>query len=152
MRVTFQVEDFASLYPEAAPLLEKHWLEVAPYKDLCWLNPDVGAYEKAQAASVLWIATARDGQRLVGYLWLVVAPHLHYKHVLQATDDIHFLHPAYRNAGLVLKFFRFAEHEMRKRGVGIMTLRTKAAPALNHGAIFERLGYDKQDIVYTKRL
>ena len=146
----FAIEPLESAYLEATDLVRKHWQEVAPYRDLCVLNPDLPTYRAM--VSKLCVITARVSGVLVGYIMFVVAPHLHYRDVLMATDDLHFLDPAYRKTGIGLRMFVFAEQVMRDRGVQIMTLRTKADPRLNHGAIFEHLGYDKQDIVYTKRL
>jgi GNAT superfamily N-acetyltransferase len=148
--VEFLIEPLESAYAEATELLQKHWGEVAPYRDLCRLNPDLPTYQAM--AHKLCLITARIDGRLVGYIMFVIAPHLHYRDVLMATDDLHFLDPACRKTGIGLKMFAFAEKVMRGKGVQIMTLRTKADPRLNHGAIFEHLGYDQQDIVYTKRL
>jgi len=40
--------------------------------------------------------TARDGDKLVGYfLWFLVS-HPHYKHVVVAEEDLHFLPLEYR--------------------------------------------------------
>ena len=148
--ITFQREKIADIYKEAADLLIRHWNEIAMYKDIR-INPDMGAYLTLEQKGAAITLTARANKELIGYQVYLVAPNLHYK-VLQATDDLHFLHPAYRKTGIGLKMFRFGEAEMRKLGVVILLGRTKADPKLNHGAIFEYLGYDKQDVVYTKRL
>ena len=148
--ITFQQERIADVYTEAADLLIRHWHEVAFYKDIR-INPDMGSYLAAEAKGLVSLTTVRADKQLIGYILYLIAPNSHYK-VLQATDDLHFLRSDYRKSGIALKMFRFAEAEMKKRGVVLLFGRTKADPKLNHGAIFEHLGYDKQDIIYSKRL
>jgi len=146
----FAIEKFASAYPEAQDLLKLHWEEIAPYRDLLTLNPNVATYEAHEAKEGICVITAREAGKIIGYIVMLIHPHLHYKHVLMATDDIHFIHPDYRKGRTGLQLLTFAEREMKKRGVKLMALRTKVNS--NHGVLFEHLGYNAQDVVYTKRL
>jgi GNAT superfamily N-acetyltransferase len=148
--VIFAVERFDDVYDEARELLDMHWSEVAPYKDMLTLNPNVEAYKKAEAQGLIVIITARMDFELIGYIVMIIHPHMHYQHVLTATDDIHFLHPDHRKGTTGWRLLRAAENEMRARGVRLMTLRTKVEH--DHGKIFEHLGFHAQDVVYTKRL
>lgn len=149
-RAIFCIEKFSDVYPEAHELLKQHWQEIAPYQDLFVLNPNTHFYLDTEKRGALFIVTARLNAKLIGYVVMIVAPHAHYKDVLMATDDIHFLHKDYRKSRIGLGMFRAAEGFMKDRGVKVMMLRTKAKH--DHGAIFERMGYDLQDLVYTKRL
>lgn len=146
----FNVEPFSSVYPEASELLRLHWEEVAPYKDLLTLNPDMQMYRTLEEQGRIVVVTARRLGELIGYVVMMLHAHHHYSHVLTATEDIHFLHPDHRKGSLGLRLIAAAEAEMAARGVRVMTLRTKVTH--NHGLLFERLGYQPQDIVYTKRL
>ncbi len=148
--VEFAVEKFSDTVVEASELLRLHYAEIAPYQDLFKLNPDIATYMKLQATGILYIVTARSAGKLVGYVSLIVKEHVHYKDVLMATDDIHFLHPDWRKGGTGLRMLKFAEQKMREMGVKVMALRTKVAS--NHGVLFERLGYEPMDVVYLKRL
>ena len=148
--VVFALEKFSDTIVEASELLRLHYAEIAPFKDLFKLNPDVVTYIKLQAAGILHIVTARSNGKLIGYVSLIVKEHIHYKDVLMATDDIHFLHPDWRKGGTGLRMLRFAEQKMREKGVKVMALRTKIAS--NHGVLFERLGFEPMDVVYLKRL
>lgn len=149
---TIQVEPFMDAYADAKELLEAHWHEIAPYKDFLTVNPDLDAYKKLDEKGALSTITVRKDGKLIGYIVFFISRHLHYSDIFVATDDLHFLHPDYRKSLIGLKMFRFAEEEMRRRGVGLIAMRTKARSDINHSAIFERLGYDRQDIVFTKRL
>lgn len=148
--VVFAVEPFEIVFPEALDLLKLHYDEIAPFKDIFKLNPDLAYYRSADLAGNLCIVTARFETILIGYIVMVIRHHIHYKDTLVATDDIHFIHPFYRRGSLGLRLISAAEKEMRKRKVRIMTLRTKVEA--NHGLLFERLGYAAMDKVYSKRL
>jgi len=148
--LTFEDEKFSDVYLEAHELLRLHWQEIAPYKDILTLNPNTEYYRSAEKSGALHIITARMDGRLIGYIAMLLAPHLHYKHVLVATDDIHFLHKDFRKGSIGTRLFLAAEKIMRELGAKIMVLRTKASH--NHGVLFERIGYTPLDIVYCKRL
>lgn len=149
-KVVFAVEPLAKAFAEASELLRMHWHEVAPYKEINRLNPDMDNYLGMENAGRLCLITARSNGELVGYIMLLIYPHPHYKHVINATDDLHFLHMDYRNGFTFMRMLAFAEQEMANRGVQIMALRTKVDR--DHGALFVRLGYKAQDVTYTKRL
>ena len=148
--VVFAVEKFAVAYADAVNLLHLHWDEVAPYKDLLLLNPDLLRYQQLEASGALHVVTARLDGLLIGYIVMIVSPHLHYRHVLIATDDIHFIHPEYRKGSLGSRLIISAEKLMKNLGAKIMVLRTKANNS--HGLLFERMGYTALDITYSKRL
>lgn len=148
--VLFAVEPFADVYGEAAELMKLHWDEVAPYKDLLTINLDLSLYGQFERDGKLVTIAARHGAVLVGYIVMMLHRHHHYAHAMVATEDVHFLHRDFRKGTTGLRLIMVAEAEMVRRGIHIMTLRTKVEH--NHGLLFERLGYAAQDIVYTKRL
>ncbi len=146
----FSVEKFSAAYPEAKELLVMHWDEIAPYKDVLTINPDLQMYATLEDAGKLCVITARQMGKLIGYIVMMLHAHHHYSHVLAATEDLHFLHPDYRKGSLGLRLLAAAETEMKRRGAQIMMLRTKVSH--DHGLLFERLGFAPQDIVYSKRI
>src|SRR5581483_3369806 len=149
--VTFAVEALATAYGEAsALLLDEHWQEVALYRDLLTVNPDIELYEGLERAGKLFIVTARARGQMVGYVMMLIHPHPHYKHVIVATDDIHFLHRDFRKGFTGCRLIDAAETEAARRGAQIIAWRTKVGH--DHGALFARRGYTAQDVVYTKRL
>jgi len=148
--MVFAVEPFSLAYPEAKELLVLHWDEIAPYKDVLTINPDLQMYATLEKAGKLCVITARNMGRLIGYVVMMLHAHHHYAHVLSATEDIHFLHPAYRKGSAGLRLIAAAEAEMTRRGAQVMFLRTKVAH--DHGKLFERLGFAAQDVVYSKRI
>lgn len=152
MHSVFAVEEFSVVYGEILDLLRLHWQEVASYQDLLELDPDVELYRALAERGKLLIVTARVAGKLVGYIVYIVGTHAHYRKVLQGVEDIHFLHPDYRRSRIGIALLKAGEAELRKRGVKLAVLRCKARDELDHSAIFMRLGYDEQDLVFTKRL
>lgn len=150
MSAVFAVEPFSAFYPQARDLLLLHYDEVAPHKELLKLDPNLDVYHAMERAGSLHVITARIDGVLIGYIIMMVHPHLHYKQVIVAVDDVHFIHPAHRRGSLGSRLIKSAEAEMVKVGARIMALRTKDSN--NHGLLFERLGFEPQDVVYTKRI
>jgi GNAT superfamily N-acetyltransferase len=145
----FAVETFSSVYPDAEALMIMHWREIAPYQDITRINPDLDTYARLEKAGRLLLCTARSAGTLVGYFLMIVGPHAHYRHVVTATEDLHFVHPDYRG-WTGIKLMKFAERMARAHGATMMVGRAKAKSG--HGALYARLGYDLMDEVFTKRL
>lgn len=150
MSVTYQVEKFTDTVLEAVPLLEQHWAEITHDKMKMKLNPDIAAYKALDQVGQLLIITARSDGKLIGYIIFIVCTHLHYKDILVATDDIHYIHPEFRKGLIGYKLFRFAEKELSSRNVDMVLLRTKVK--MKNGPLFERLGYTAVDVDYCKFL
>lgn len=144
----FQCESLNTSLEESKPLLFQHWQEIAHYKDIP-LNPDYDLYYKMEAASMLNIYTARDNEEsLIGYAVYIISPALHYKQSIVAKQDIIYVHPDHRGVGLYL--LRYSEEELKKIGVHIISQHVKAAH--HFGPSLVRMGYELQDLMYTKRL
>ena len=144
----FQQETLASSLEESKPLLQKHWDEIAHYKDIP-LNPDYELYFKLEAAGVLKCYSVRDGNaRMIGYAVYLIQHNPHYKQSLVAKQDIVFIDPACRGQGML--FIQWCDQQLKELGVQIVTHHVKAAH--NFGRGLERMGYELQDLIYTKRL
>jgi GNAT superfamily N-acetyltransferase len=151
-RVLFAVEKLDDCLAEGMALLREHWAEIAMYQDLQILDPQYEKYREAEQKNALIICTARDaGDRaLIGYHVTFVIPMLHYKTVIGALDDIHYIRPDYRQGWTGVKLIKFAERMARERGAHLSIARAKAKS--QHAALYARLGYDLSDEVFLKRL
>jgi GNAT superfamily N-acetyltransferase len=149
MTIAFATEKVRDAYRDAKALTQMHFAEIAPYQDLFELNPDLEGYEKMERAGALFTITARDDSVLIGYFLMIVRAHPHYKHVKTAVEDMKFVHPHYRG-GTGMKLIRYAENLARDLGCKVILQRSKAKSG--HGAMYERLGYELMDEVYSKRL
>lgn len=139
----------AELCAEIWPLLELHYQEVARFKDIA-LNPDFDLYCKMDEMGVLRVFVARERGAILGYCIFFVKENPHYKDSKQATQDIIFIHPKHRGFGA--KFILWCESQLRDEGVEVVYHRTKEKADLNFGQMLDRLGYEKIDVVYAKRI
>lgn len=150
MRITFQTESFDAFWPDAAPLLLRHWEEIA-LKDLNGpLDVDVQMYRNLDAAGVLHITTARDDGNLVGYAVYFLTPNLHYRSLLTADADVFFLVPEYRRGLTGLHLLKAAERALSSSGVTVVMQKTKVAH--DCGALFRRMGYAHVENLWMKKV
>lgn len=129
-----------------------HYTEIATQKDV--LNqpePDWGMYVAQEEAGNLILVVARDPFGIIqGYCVLLLQQHPHYASVRVASDDLHYLEPRYRGVGTGKDMLYFAEKCAREAGASMMKLRLKAEKRPEDGKIFESMGYELTDLVYTK--
>ena len=144
--VDFAVERIGVVW-ENMDVVRKHYEEIAQFPEVQKLDPDFEAYDRMEQAGKLWVLTARDGGKLVGYIVMLVSHDLHYRQLLRAVEDIHFILPEYRKGILGYRMLRRTRDEMKAKGVQTVTFRTKAGKS--HGVLIERLGGVLQDLVYT---
>lgn len=149
-KLVFAVEPFAQCYVEAQELLKLHWEEIAKDKKLLFLNPDVDLYNKLSARTNIVVVTARTNAKLVGYFVWFLAKHPHYKHVLVAEEDIHFLLPEYRKGLNGYLLAREAVSLVKPLGVRYFRIREKIGH--EHPALMKRLGFLATDVTYTLAL
>jgi hypothetical protein len=143
-----------AFWGELQPILEKHWQEVAHFKDLA-LNPHRPKYESIARNNALRIFTARDGAgKLVGYVVYFVTPSLHYAPHIFASDDILYIDPEHRGRRTGIDLIRFAHASLRADDhVTAVYHHTKHASALNLGAFLHRFFKGEWvDDVWTIRL
>lgn len=132
-------------------LLERHYEEVAFYKDIP-LDPDWEGYAAIEALGRLRIFTARIGGEFVGYCVYLINCNPHYKGSLQASQDILFVLPEHRNARLGMHLILFCERSLRAEAIQVTYQHSKASEQLDMGALLERLGYELVDTIWAKRL
>ena len=145
----YQEELVSAIWTELAPLLERHWLEIAHYPDIP-LAPDRAAYEKFERAEALRCYTARKEMVLIGYAVFFVHTNLHYSSSLQAQQDVLFVAPEHRGSSIGVRLIRYAERELGALGVQVIYHHAKRAT--NVGRLLEHLGYELIDGLYGKRL
>lgn len=147
--ITVQRERVQNLWGEVMPLLERHWDEIAHFKDIT-LDPDVEAYNAAEAVGFYHVFTARADGELIGYVAYFVRPNMHYRNSVQAMEDVLFVLPEHRNATVGLRLLKFALDELAAQGVQAVMHHTKAAHSI--APLLERLGFELVDMIYVKRL
>ncbi|MCG5241398.1 GNAT family N-acetyltransferase [Azospirillum doebereinerae] len=151
MPLTFQTEALADVRDEAAPLLRRHWQEIALDRETVPLDPNWDAYAQIEAAGLMHITTARDETgALVGYSAYFIAPNLHYQSLVVAETDIFWLAPEHRQGLAGARLIKAAEAALAARGVNKVVSKVKMH--FDTGPLFERLGYRAIERIYAKRL
>ena len=136
-----------AMWPEIYPLFEKHWAEIAHFKDIP-LNPDTARYFQLDAAGFMRVFTARAEGKLVGYAVYFVMPHLHFKQSRHATQDVFFIDKEHRGFGM--RFLRWCDEELRKEGVQVVA--NAVSEANDYSLVLRRMGYKRSDQMYVRRL
>jgi GNAT superfamily N-acetyltransferase len=148
--IKFQRENLASIQHEIKPLLEEHWEEVAVNKDKIKLNPNWEVYAYLETAGSLGIYTARKDKELVGYFVVIAEAHIHYKDHIFASNDVVYLAPAYRKGMVGANLIQYAEQDLKKLGVSVLTINTKVHRPFD--SLMERMGFSLKERVYSKYL
>lgn len=150
----FGWERFNEIAHELPPLFQEHWRELALNQDSIRLDPDWDKYYRLDIEGVLQILTARlpSGQ-LVGYLFLLVGPHLHYKSTLWGHADMFWLDPLYRQGWMGVRFFKALVGGAKSMGVVNLTLATKMHFMDNRVTkLLQRLGFVPIETNHAMRL
>jgi GNAT superfamily N-acetyltransferase len=148
-RVRMARERVADVFTEIQPLLRAHYEEIAHFQDIP-LDPNFARYCAMDEAGVLRIFTARIHDALVGYAIYAVDYALHYESSLQAIQDVLYLAPEHRNGRLGLRLIEHADVELKAEGVQVVRQHVKAKH--DFGRLLERLGYELEDKLYSRRL
>ena len=146
--ITYQVESVQSVQPEMEGLIEKHYEELEHFSDKLELSVDWNKYFELERLGVLVLFTARDGEKLVGYLVYMIMPGMHCSNDDFAINHTIYLSPDYRGSGLGTQLILFAEKCLSELDVSVITLHVK--PAFPFDPLCEKLGYVQTERVYSK--
>lgn len=148
--VTVDRESWFDVVDELKPILFEHWGELALYSDIA-LDPEFELYETLQKNGMLAFYSVRRGGELVGYAIFFIRKSPHYRTTLWAVSDIVLIRKPFRNFGVGTKLFDFIENDLRKQGVKVMHVMTKAShPEL--GQLMRKRGYMNSEINFSHRL
>lgn len=146
---TFQRETFDEAYPDAGPLLLKHWAEISSNPDE--LEVDTEAYRQCEKLGMLRVYTARNEGLLVGYTAMFVHKGLHYRQSVQAIQDVFYVDPSRRGRMLGKILLNFADNQLFNEGVSIIYRSNKVQhPTL--GKLLAHEGYASIENVYQRRV
>jgi len=147
-KLIYSLEDYDSVYEEMQELIVDHWEEIAVNKDKIKLNPDWEFYRKVADEGYLGVYTVRSDSKLVGYFIVVAIANPHYKDHIFATNDILFLRKEYRKGLTGVKLLKFAEQDLKTKGISVIVINTKVH--IPFDKVLERLKYNLTERVYSK--
>lgn len=135
---------------KAWPLLEQHREELATYKHMMVLKPDMEKYRAIESAGNLIGMGLFDDEKLVGYSIFIITSALHYADLKIAQNDLIYIDPEYRKTKWGLRLIKASEEAMRERGIKMIMWHGKENT--NFAALMPKLGYIVQDIMFSKEL
>jgi hypothetical protein len=145
----FEEENVYDVREEIAPMLDKHYEEVAMYKDKIKLAVDWDKYETMEDQDSLRVYTLRnDEEKLVGYNVFFVHIHPHYMNDKYAVNDIVYIDPTYRHTENTIEFFNWCERMLEHEGVSVMTYHMKEYIPFH--TLMKALDFDHAEFIYTK--
>lgn len=149
MDIQYKIANNKEVFPKISQMFERHYEELSVTKGFK-LNPDYEIYKQADERNTLKIVIAQENDEIVGYIVYFVGINLHYKDCLLATEDIYYLKPEYRKGLIGPRMFVFAEKYLQSIGVNMIRYSTKTH--LDNSRLFEFLGCNFVEKVYTKEL
>jgi hypothetical protein len=135
---------------DAMVQLKDHYEEVAKFKRVLRLNPDMERYLNLQRMDRLHLVTVREGGQLRGYSIHFIYHHPHYRQVKCAEDDIHYVIPPLRRMGVGKTLRGFALDGLKERGVQFVTARMKVGH--EHETHLRELGYAPMEMCWARDL
>jgi hypothetical protein len=135
-------------------LFTEHWRELALNQDTIPLSPDWDKYYRLDVEGILRVLTARlpDG-KLVGYIFLMIGPHLHYKSTLWGHVDMYWLDPVVRAGWSGVRFIKALIAGAKVMQVANLTIATKLHFADNRVTkLLQRLGFQPIETIHAMRL
>lgn len=132
------------------PLFVAHREELTTNKELMQLNPDIETYRKLEASKVLLALAVYMDDVLAGYSITFISPHLHYKDLICAHNDLLFLQKQYRNGKVGLALMQETERLAKERGAKMILWHAKNDTPL--AKLLPLRGFVVQDIIFSKEL
>jgi len=154
--LVFAWERFPEFAGECSPLFLRHWKEIALNQDTVPLDPDWDRYYAQALAGVLQTLTARVDGKLVGYVFALAGPHLHYNSTLFAVTDMFWLDPLYRRGWGGYKMLNAFVQGLKETGVKVCFISEKVhfknARTKGVSTLLKRLGFKPTDLTWSLKL
>jgi len=155
--ITYQWEPLRVLLrePNVNDLLLEHWHELGVHKAEMPLDPDYDLMLNAEDAGLFKVWTARDDSLLIGYVAFWIRPHVHYKSVQTAIEDLFLLTASHRKGLTGYKLWKSALEALKEHGVKRVVTHSKVHFAEERGGLarfFQRLGFIQMDQLYSRML
>ncbi|MCR9245516.1 MAG: GNAT family N-acetyltransferase [bacterium] len=148
---SIRVISAAELMELGRELFEEHAAEVSRTLHLAPVNFDRKRYERLEEIGALLVLAAwSHSGELVGYSVNTISPHLHYRDLIVAQNDVLFVRRNARASKIGLHLIQRTEELARERGARMCLWHAKEDTALER--LLPRLGYDTHEITFAKEL
>lgn len=146
--------DFREVVPsqyidQAMGMAYAHWREVA--KDTGYPPPelDIDQLPILERAGLAFAICPFDVNVMIGYSLVIIAPCFNFKGIRLAVNEGLYVMPEYRGI-TSLKLIRATEIAAKRRKANKMQWHAYAGT--NAAQLFEKLGYNGNDVLFTKEL
>lgn len=130
-------------------LASEHWKETEMYRHGQEFKPIFERYNQYAKLGWLFHFVARDEGKMVGYSLIYLTPSMHTQKSI-ATEDTFFLSPSHRKGRNGIRFYRYIEQEMFKKGAFEVVFTAKMTNSV--GKILEYLDFQRVAVQYSKQL
>ena len=137
-------------YELVKDLLPAHFEEVARFKEISVIKPDLPRYAAADFENRFIGLVAHIGTEIVGYSANFLTHNLHYMELSVCQNDVLYVLPAYRKGRVGLSLIRGTVRRAQLRGIRLMAWHSKPDTPLNK--LLPRLGYEILDVIWAKRI
>ena len=146
--IKYRQEFLDSVKTDSIGLIREHFAEVYPSRNVFDLDMDWDTYGTLQDLGRLRIFTARDGDKLIGYLWVVISPSLHAKGEQIPCEDGWFVSKGYRGRGVSKYLLSFGEKCLKEDGFKVLHM--VASEDNNLDTVMDKCGYKKIETKFEK--
>jgi len=148
--IRYTQEFLENVKGDIGPILQEHFREVHPAREVFPLDIDWELYEKLESLGLVKVFTARDGEVLVGYMCVVISPNLHSKGTQTACEDGLFVSKNYRKASVARGLVEFVEKCLREDGFKVFHITGTEEKPID--PLMNRMGYTKIESKFQKVL
>lgn len=135
-------------------LLERHWDEIAKFKEITVIKPDLTRYQRADEEGrfigLVAECSCHHGPEVIGYSANFLGQNLHYSDVRFAQNDVLYVMPEHRRSTAGARLMAETIRLAKSKGAQLMLWHAKENTALN--ALLPRHGYEVMDVIWAKRI
>jgi GNAT superfamily N-acetyltransferase len=145
----FCIERLADCYEELGSLAVAHHAEVNVFDDVP-LDINWARYVQAEKAGNYFLVTARDEDKMIGWLGFFVYEHMRHIGYKMAKEDWYYVVPSHRKKGIGQQLFKFAEEALK--GLGVRRVMVSCKVEHDYTRLLNGLGYENHEKNFTKVL
>lgn len=146
--IEYGVEKIQNAQHELGVLFDEHYDINCPMPDKLKAEPDWERWFQLQDMDMFRLFTARKNSRLIGYIFLFIAPSFQYKTHLFAVVDMIYVRKQNRASGAGYYLLKYAEDYIKQLGVSVMGISTTVDAPFDK--LLNRLGYELRERSYSK--
>lgn len=143
-----EITDLNKVLNVVMPMMKSHYKEISHLDGE--FSPDVDNYLTLNKMGLYVFITATIEGDIVGYAGYFKNPHHHNSKVIHAFQDMIYLDPEYRGAGLGTYFINQCDKILK--GLGAEVVINAVSHKYDFGLMLEKLGYTLLDKLYARRL